>query len=168
MDDRVIDETKKYMKQILEQGLAENNNLESLYKLIDIEKDAYEIKSMKEDMNMYGNYGNYGNYGGRRAGYDSYGRDSYGRDAYGEYGRGSYGRRGVDSKYRGEEDMDRMYGEYGRYMENRERYGAGEETDKSFHYMVKALEDFIKVLHEEAETPQQKQMLNEALQKSMM
>ncbi len=168
MDDRVIDETKKYMKQILEQGLAENNNLESLYKLIDIEKDAYEIKSMKEDMNMYGNYGNYGNYGGRRAGYDSYGRGNYGESSYGEYGRGSYGRRGVDSKYRGEEDMDRMYGEYGRYMENRERYGAGEETDKSFHYMVKALEDFIKVLHEESETPQQKQMLNEALQKSMM
>ena len=54
-----------------------------------------------------------------------------------------------------------------RYMENRNRYGAGEETDKSFHYMVKALEDFIMVLHEEAETPQQKQMLNETLQKSM-
>ena len=34
-------------------------------------------------------------------------------------------------------------------------------------YMVKALEDFIKVLHEEAETPQQKQMLNETLQRSM-
>lgn len=168
MDDRVIDETKKYMKQILDQGLAENNNLESLYKLIDIKKDAYEIKSMKEGNEMYGNYGNYGNYGGRRAGYDSYGRGNYGEGSYGEYGRGSYGRRGVDSKYRGEEDMDRMYGEYGRYMENRERYGAGEETDKSFHYMVKALEDFIKVLHEEAETPQQKQMLNEALQKSMM
>jgi hypothetical protein len=33
--------------------------------------------------------------------------------------------------------------------------------------MVKALEDFIRVLHEEAETPQQKQMLNETLQRSM-
>ena len=61
-----------------------------------------------------------------------------------------------------------MYDEYGRYMESRERYGAGEETDKSFHYMVKALEDFIKVLHEEAETPQQKQQLRDSLQRSMM
>ena len=52
-------------------------------------------------------------------------------------------------------------------MDNRSRYGASEETDKSFHYMVKALEDFIKVLHEETETPQQKQMLNETLQRSM-
>lgn len=113
------------------------------------------------------NYGNYGNYSGRRAGYDTYGRDEYGRSSYGEYGRDSYGRRGVDSKYRGYDYMDRMAGEYGRYMENRERYGAGEETDKSFHYMVKALEDFIKVLEEEAETPQQKQQLMQALQNSM-
>jgi len=70
-------------------------------------------------------------------------------------------------KYRGEDELDRMHGEYGRYMESRERYGAGEETDKSFHYMVKSLEDFIKVLHEEAQTQQQKQMLNETLQRSM-
>lgn len=60
-----------------------------------------------------------------------------------------------------------MYSEYGRYQESRSRYGAGEETDKSFHYMVKALEDFIKVLEEEAETPQQKQQLMQALQNSM-
>lgn len=71
-------------------------------------------------------------------------------------------------RYRGDEEIDRMAGEYGRYMENRERYGASEETDKSFHYMVKALEDFIKVLHEEAGTLQQKQMLRETLQRSMM
>ena len=113
-------------------------------------------------------YGNYGNYSGRRPGYDSYGRygENYGNYGYGNYGE-NYGRQGRDMRYRGDEEMDRMMGEYGRYMESRSRYGAGEETDKSFHYMVKALEDFIRVLHEEAETPQQKQMLNEALQKSM-
>ena len=112
----------------------------------------------KEDESM--------NYGARRPGYDSYGRyGEYGN--YGEYGRDSYGRRGYDMKYRGEEEMDRMAGEYGRYMDSRERYGAGEETDRSFHYMVKALEDFIKVLQEEANTQQQKQMLNESLQRSM-
>ena len=104
----------------------------------------------KEDKSM-----NYGNYGARRPGYDS----------YGEYG--NYGRRGADARYRGEESLDRVYGEYGRYQESRGRYGAGEETDRSFHYMVKALEDFIKVLGEEAETPQQKQQLIQALQNSM-
>ncbi len=86
---------------------------------------------------------------------------------YGNYGRDNYGRRGRDMKYRGEDEIDRMAGEYGRYQESR-RYGAGEETDRSFHYMVKALEDFIRVLHEEAETPQQKQQLRETLQRSMM
>ena len=71
-------------------------------------------------------------------------------------------------RYRGYEPLDRMSGEYNRYMENRSRYGAGEETDKSFHYMVKSLEDFIKVLYEEADSQQQKQMLRETLQRSMM
>ena len=109
---------------------------------------------------------NYGNYGGRRAGYDSYGRGNYGNYDM-EYGRNSYGRQGRDSRYRGDDELDRMYGEYGRYQESRNRYGAGEETDRSFHYMVKSLEDFIKVLYEEAETPQQKQQLMTALQNSM-
>ena len=110
---------------------------------------------------------NYGNYG-RRPGYDSYGRyEEYGNYGnYGNYG-DSYGRRGRDMKYRGDEHLDRMSGEYGRYMESRERYGASPETDKSFEYMVKSLEDFTKYLHEEAETPQHHQMLNEALQRSM-
>ena len=158
MEEKLKEKTKESIEKILDEGLT-TANLDHLYKLIDIYKDAKEVESM-----------NYGNYGARRPGYDSYGRDSYGEYGnYGEgsYGRNSYGRRGYDMKYRGDDSLDRMAGEYGRYMESRNRYGAGEETDKSFHYMVKALEDFIKVLHEEAETPQQKQMLNEALQKSM-
>lgn len=147
MHDKIAKKAEDSIKKILDEGIT-TSNLDHLYKLVDIYKDAKEVESM--------NYGNYG----RRPGYDSYGRDNYG-----EYG--NYGRRGYDMKYRGEDELDRMSGEYGRYMESRNRYGAGEETDKSFHYMVKALEDFIKVLHEEAETPQQKQMLNETLQKSM-
>lgn len=154
MNEKLEKKTEESINKILEEGLT-TNNLDHLYKLTKINKLA------KEEDNMYGNYG------GRRAGYDSYGRDTYGRDNYGEYGRDSYGRRGYDMKYRGDEYMGRMHDEYGRYMESRERYGAGEETDKSFHYMVKALEDFIKVLHEEADTEQQKQMLRQTLQNSM-
>lgn len=155
MEEKVIEKSEELIDQILDEGINANN-IEHLYKLSKINHLA------KEDKNMYGNYGNYGeNYGNYgRAGYDSYGR-------YGNYGEGSYGRRGRDAKYRGEEEIDRMSGEYGRYMENRNRYGASEETDKSFHYMVKALEDFIKVLYEEADTPQQKQQLMQALQNSM-
>ena len=158
MKEKLEKKTEESINKILEEGIT-TNNLDHLYKLTKINHIAKEEESM--------NYGNYGNYGGRRAGYDTYGRDEYGRGSYGEYGRASYGRRGYDMKYRGDDSLDRMAGEYGRYMESRERYGAGEETDKSFHYMVEALKDFIKVLHEEAESPAQKQQLMQALQNSM-
>ena len=153
MEETVIKKTTEAIDRIMKDGIA-TSNIDNLYKLSKIKHLAKEDKEM---------YGEYGNYGGRRPGYDSYG--NYGN--YGEYGRGSYGRRGRDMRYRGDDELDRMAGEYGRYQESRSRYGAGEETDKSFHYMVKALEDFIRVLHEEAETPQQTQMLNETLQRSM-
>lgn len=154
MEDKVIEKVDEKIKHILDEDIN-TNNLDHLYKLSKIKHMA------KEDKEMYGEYGNYG----RRAGYDAYGRGDY--RGYNNYGRDEYGRRGYDMKYRGHEHLDRMYDDYGRYMESRNRYGAGEETDKSFHYMVKALEDFIMVLKEEAETPQQKQQLIQSLQNSM-
>lgn len=150
MEEQLKKKTEENIKQILDEGINQNN-LELLYKLTKINH------IVKEDENM--NYGNYGNYGGRRAGYDSYGE-------YRNYGRESYGRRGVDDRYRGDDYLDRMSGEYGRYQQSRGRYG--EDSDKSFYYMVEALKDFIKVLNEEAETQQQKQMLRESLQNAMM
>lgn len=151
MEDKVIEKTEQSIKKIVDEGIT-TANLDYLYKLSKIKHMA------KEDKEMYGEYGNYG----RRPGYDSYGRDAYGRNAYGEYGR-----RGYDMKYRGDDSLGRMADEYGRYQESRSRYGAGEETDRSFHYMVKALEDFIMVLKEEAESPEQKQQLMQSLQNSM-
>ena len=144
MIENLSKKTEEAISRILKEGIA-TTNLDNLYKLTKINHIAKE----EENMNYGRYYGNeYGNYNG-----------NYGNE---------YGRRGYDAKYRGNEHLDRMYGEYGRYMENRERYGANDETDRSFHYMVKALEDFIMVLKEEADSPQQKQMLNETLQRSMM
>ena len=141
MEEKLAEKVKEKIQHILDEDIN-TNNLEYLYKLIDIYKDTKEVESM--------------NYGRR---YDSYGR------GYGNYG--NYGRRGYDMKYRGEEQLETIAGEYGRYQESR-RYGDGQESDKSFHYMVKALEDFIRVLYEEAESEQQKQQLRETLQRSMM
>ena len=156
MKEKLEKKTEESINKILDEGIN-TNNLEHLYKLTKINHIAKEDESM-----------NYGNYNGRGPGHGSYGEyGRYGDGSYGEYGRDNYGRRGYDMKYRGEDELDRMHGEYGRYMESRNRYGAGEETDKSFHYMVKALEDFIMVLKEEAETPQQKQQLMQSLQNSM-
>ena len=153
MENKVIEKTTESINKIIEEGLN-TNNLDNLYKLSKIKHMA------KEDENM-----NYGNCGARRPGYDSYGRDNYGE--YGNYERGNYGARGRDMRYRGDDYMDRMSNEYGRYMESRERYGTGEESDKAFHFMTKALGEYLDFLHEEADTPQKKQMLNETLQRSM-
>ena len=148
MEDKLLEKVEEKIQHIIDSDIN-TGNLDNLYKLS-------KIKHMtKEDKQMYRDYN------GRSVGYDN-----YGRDYYRNYGN-DYGRRGRDMRYRGEEELDRMHGEYGNYQESR-RYGAPDETDKSFHYMVKALEDFIKVLHEEAETQQQKQMLKDALQRSMM
>lgn len=157
---RVEEEVEKNINNVLDKGIN-TVNLDHLQKLADILKNVEKTKSERSESM------NYGNYNGRGPGHGSYGEyGNYGN--YGEYGRENYGARGRDMRYRGDQELDRMAGEYGRYQESRGRYGAGEETNKSFHYMVEALKDFVKVLNEEAETPQQKQMLREALQQSMM
>ena len=142
---KLCEKTEEKINEILENDINPGN-VDYLGKIVDIYKDVKEVECM-----------NYGNYSGRDMRYNR------GND-YGNYG--EYGRRGYDRRYRGDDDLERMSGEYGRYQESR-RYGAGEETDKSFYYMVKALEDFIKVLYEEAETQQQKQQLMQTLQSSM-
>ena len=151
MEEQVIEKTSKAIERILKDGIA-TTNIDNLYKLIDIYKDAKEVENMN-----YGNY--YGNYNGRGPGHGSYGE-------YGNYG-DNYGRRWYDSKYRGYEHLDRRAGDYGKYMESRERYGAGEDTDKAHQFMVKSLGEYVKYLYDEAQTPQQKQMITETLQRYM-
>ena len=150
MHDRVIDETKKYITNIMDEGIDQGNNLEYLDKLIDIQKDAYKIKCMKEDKDMYGNYG----------------RGSYGRDEYGRYNE-SYGRRERDSRgrYRGHDDIDRMYDNYGRYMESRERYGTNEDTKRSLEYMLRSMEDFARMLKEDATSQEEVDMIRQTAQR---
>ena len=156
--DKLKEETDKSMKRVLEQGV-QTNNVDFLYKMIDIKKDIAEIEKEEQEM-MYGNYGNYGRdsdmmySGGRR-------RDSRGRYMEG----GSYGRRGVPGtgrgRYRGEEMMDEMAYHYGNYNEGREQYGADEETMKSFKYMLKSFKDYYKHLKEEASSQQEVKMLED-------
>ena len=176
MEDAVIKKTTDAINRIMKEGIA-TTNIDNLYKLSKIKHMAKEDENMNYAYgNSYGNnYGNYGNYGrgyGYGEGYGAYGNSygNYGRNVgYNSYGRyDNYGARGYDMRYRGHDYLDRMYDDYGRYMENRQRYGANEETDKSYFYMIKALEDFIKVLYEEADNEEQKKQLRETLQRSMM
>ena len=147
MEHRVIDETKKYINQIMDEGIDQGNNLEYLDKLIDIQKDAYKIKCMKEDKDMYGNYPSH-NYG-------RYDMD----DHYGARSRDSRGR------YRGHDHLDRIVDHYGRYMESRERYGAGEDTKRSLEYMLHSMEDFARMLREDATSQEEVDMIRQSAQR---
>ena len=158
--DKVTEEVDKSIKRIMEQGV-QTNNVDFLYKLLDIKKDIAEIEKEEQEM-MYSNYGNYDNYGE----YDrSYGGGRR-RDSRGRYMEdGSYGRRGVPGtgrgRYRGEEMMDEMAYHYGNYNEGREQYGADEETMKSFKYMLKSFKDYYKHLKEEASSQLEVNMLED-------
>ena len=150
LEDKVIEKVDEKIQHILDEDIN-TNNLDHLYKLSKIKHMAKEDKEM---------YGTYGNYGGRRAGSDTYGRDNYG-----EYGRDNYGRRGYDMKYRGHDQLDRMYNDYGRYMENSNRYGANEDTKKSLRYMLESMEDFARMLKEDAKSQEEIDMIRQTAQR---
>lgn len=145
MEERVIEKTEESITKILDEGLN-TTNLDHLYKLIDIYKDAKEVKDM--------NY-RYGNYG----------RDEYGRDNYGRYDEYSARRRDSRGRYMGHEHLDRMYEDYGRYEEGRHRYGTNEDTKRSLQYMLKSMEDFARMLKEEAQSQEEIQMIRETAQR---
>ena len=154
MEEKVLEASKKSIQNIIKEGIA-TTNIDNLGKLVDIYKDIKEVESM-----------NYGEYNGRGPGHGSYGRDNYGEynRGYGEYNNG-YGRRGVDSKYRGYGHLDRMYNEYGNYSYGRERYGANEDTKRSLEYMLRSMEDFARMLKEEASSQEEVQMIRETAQR---
>ena len=163
MDEKINEQIDKKINSVLEQGI-QAGNVDFLYKMVDVKKDLLEIKKEEQEM-MYGNYGNYD-----RGSYGEYGEGSYNggrrRDSRGRYmDGGSYGRRGVKGsgrgRYRGEEMMDEMMYHYGNYTEDREQYGADNETLKSFEYMLKSFKDYYKHLKQEASSPQEVKMLEE-------
>ena len=154
MEEKVLEASKKSIQNIIKEGIA-TTNIDNLGKLVDIYKDIKEVESM-----------NYGEYNGRGPGHGSYGRDNYGEynRGYGEYNNG-YGRRGVDSKYRGYGHLDRMYNEYGNYSYGRERYGANEDTKRSLEYMLRSMEDFARMLKEEAQSQEEVNMIKQTAQR---
>lgn len=162
--DKIIHEDLKRasldkVKQLLQENSGEitGNTLEAIGDLVDIYKDIANVEYWceKEESEMYGRYGR-----------DSYGRDSYGNYDRG-YGRDSYGRRERDSRgrYRGHEYMDEMYDEYSKYMEGRSRYGANEDTKKSLEYMLRSMEDFARMLKEDAGSEEEVQMIRQTAQR---
>lgn len=154
--DEIKEKTEQAIKTVTEQGIN-NNNIDFLYKAIDIHKDLCNEKywEVKEEYYMYGNYDdmNYGRRGVRGTG-------------RGRYSEGSYGRRGVPGtgrgRYRGEEMLDEMSYHYGNYH-NSGNYGAKED---SAYKMTEAFKEFGFSIAEELE-PNEKMMFKQAMQEIM-
>lgn len=109
-----------------------------------------------------GNYGNYNEYGARM------------RDNRGRY-MGEYGRRGVAGtgrgRYSGVEDMlDEMRENYSAYNESmgaysRGNYNAGEDGMEALENAMKIFTDCTEKMIEQAESPEEKQIIKKYLHK---
>ena len=118
-------EVEKILGDISNEGIN-RDNVDYVYKLVDVHKDL-EQENYWEVKKMY--YGNY-----RRDGYDDM----------------SYGRRRRDSsgRHRGHDMIEDMRENYDRYSENR-RYG-GKDTSESLEYMLESIVCFVEMLEEDA------------------
>lgn len=146
--DKIKSKVEHKMSELLEKDL-DSENIKDLYQLVDIHKDVEneEYWKMKED-NMR---------------YRSYGRESYGRENYGD----SYGRRSRDSRGRymeGEKMMNEMQDSYRDYADGKEAYGRGnygakEDSIKSLEYMLESVIDFLCMLEDNADSPEEKNII---------
>jgi HD-GYP domain-containing protein (c-di-GMP phosphodiesterase class II) len=140
MEEKLLEKVCEYLEKVSNQNL-DAADIDYLSKVVDIYKDIKEV----ENMNNYGNYGEYGRY-----------------DAY--------GRRGVDARYRGESYMDGMASSYRNYEEarneyNRGNYGAKEDGLKELEYMMHAAMKFIKMVKEEATSPEEQEIVRKHIMK---
>lgn len=155
LQDKILEQTEKKIKEILAQGL-QPGNIDMLYKLVDIHKDIFNEdywETKKEVYEMrYGNYGRSsygtsGNYGARGRSRDSRGR-------YRESGRGG--------RYRGHEMIDEMYEGYSGYSEGKNRYGetySGPETMEPLEAMLESVVDFMEMLKRDASSQEEVDMI---------
>lgn len=152
MEKTIQEKTKLVVEDLIEtvikNGIA-TNNLDYLYKLVDIHKDMANEEYWKvkeEELMRYSNYGR-----------DTYGRRS--RDARGRY-----------TGHNPEDKIDEMYMNYQAYSEGREAYGRGnygarEESMECLEYMLESMVDFVKMLKEEANSQEELELIHKYLKK---
>lgn len=155
--EKLNNQVEKQIQEILEEGVH-SENVEMLGELVDIHKDLKNEEYWKKKEEVYAmkyrdDYGPYSRRGSYRDG-------------------GSYGRRG---RYRGgygdgEEKMEEMMEHYENYNEarreyDRGNYGAGSDKIKSLEYMLESGVDFFEMLQEEAESPEEVELVKKYFRK---
>lgn len=156
------EQVEKQLENIATTGI-QSNNVDLLYKLIDIHKDISQekywdekIKLKKEGLEMR-RYREGAEY------------NPYGREEYGNYGREQYGRRRRDSRGRfmeggsyghddGEQMMDEMMGNYQSYRENMS-YGAEQDGMKSLNKMLESAYEFVEMLTQDAKSQEEVELI---------
>ncbi|MDE6946563.1 MAG: hypothetical protein K2P14_05200 [Anaeroplasmataceae bacterium] len=153
------------LKSALHEGIQQDN-IDDIGKLVDIHKDIENEEYWKKKEEVYNM--RYRDYSGEGYGYGAEG----GHVRYEAEGHpNSYGRRGVPGtgrgrgRYRGPEnkmhEMMEHYGEYSAASEaaNMGNYGAEQDSMKSLDYMLKCVCVFMDMLEEEANSPEEAQII---------
>lgn len=151
----------KELEQFSDTADLHGDELDVLYKLVDIDKDLENIdywKIKKEDIKMrYNNYGEYSD---------------------GGYSEGRYGRRGVPGtgrgRYRGHDDgedmLEDMKESYSAYSESRNaysrgNYGAEQESMEALEDTMRLFTEFTQKMIQEVDSPEAKQIIKKHLRK---
>lgn len=160
------DKLKEMIVKELEQFTNANTELhgeelDTLYKLVDIDKDLENIdywKVKKEVLKMrYDNYGEYSDGG--------YSEGRYGRRGVPGTGRGRY--RGHDD---GEEMLEDMKERYSAYAESRNaysrgNYGAEQDSMEALEDTMRLFTEFTQKMIQEVDSPEAKQIIRKHLRK---
>ena len=148
------------LKDILNIGIQEDN-VDNLGKLVDIHKDIENEEYWSKKKEVYGmRY-----YDENRYGDDRYGDDYRMDRSYGRRGRPMNAPRDSRGRYRGpEEKMHEIMEHYGDYTMasdavNRGNYGAEEDSVKSLDSMLKCVCIFMDMLEENADSPEEAQII---------
>lgn len=165
--DKLVENIKKELKEIEEQGLT-SNNLDTVAKLTEILKDVEEIKKMEDG----GRRMDYRDGGYRDKGYrtDEYPRRYRNEDEYGRWMPPRYDRigpyRGNDPRMR--DKIERIMEGVDMYEYGRDRYMHGDNDGRLYDGLEKlmyAICMFIESTMEFAETPQEKEIIRKHIQK---
>lgn len=166
-NEKVKKQVEEKIEKIINDGI-QAENLDFLYKLVDIHKDLENEKYWKEKKEvMKMNYRGYGEYGNYSEG--NYNEGSYGRRGVPGTGRGRY-REGYGRNYRGQEMLEEMKEHYGNYSEGKEQmvqgnYGAEGTTMKALEYMLMSVEEFMNHLKSDANSQEEVEMIRKTARK---
>lgn len=157
--DKIKELVCKELERFSDTTELNGEELDVLYKLIDIDKDLENIdywNVKKEVMKM--RYNDYGDYS--------------------EGGYGNYGRRGVPGtgrgRYRGysegEEMLENMKESYGAYSESRNaysrgNYNAGQDSMDALEDTMRLFTEFAQKMIQEVDSPEAKQIIRKHLRK---